>query len=211
MGKVSEDALYGELGGSLARTLAEETQGRDVLKAEAYRKIAERSGREAAASEQIGVIAEKIMVGVAESISLDRPDLGITVLPGNPYQDVQNKVDFIIASRQRRRGVGVETENLPPEERSVGVQFTVNTSKREHKQEQIAKAKARGVHLDDIVYVAIDMKLLSEAIRGWEQSGKPLAGPFAHLPAGTRTSALRALFHEVLTPEHEASLLGRHV
>lgn len=199
-----EDVLFAKLNALLGSKLAETTRREDLLKAKAYEEIAKRSGEK---SEQLGVLAEQILIGVAETIAIDRPDLGITVLPANAYQDVEEKIDFIIESKQKKRGVGTEAKDLPEEAKSVGVQFTINTSKAAHKAEQIAKAKERGVHVDDIVYVAIEKKMLQEAVEKWTKAGKPISGPWAYLSEKTRRVTLQAIFGGVLSEEQERSLL----
>lgn len=198
------DTLCEELNGELARALAADTKRKDLFKSQAYEKIAERSGKD---SEQLGVIAERIMMNVLEALMIDRPDLGFMVSPANAYQDVEEKIDFIIATKQKKRGVGVETEDVVSEQKHIGVQFTINTQKKEHKLDQIAKAKERGVDVDDIVYVAIDQGTLRKAIGTWEHEGKALVGPWKYLPLETRRATLKELFKGILSPEQEASLL----
>jgi hypothetical protein len=203
-----KDQLCTRLNYELATILAGEYRNRDLFKSQAYEKIAERSNLESS-KEQMGVIAESVMQGFTEMIAIDRPDLGITVAPANAYQDVAEKVDFIVTTKTKKRGAGIEVVDPLIEERHIGIQFTVNTSEktREHKQDQIEKAKARGTDLDDIVYFAFDMKTLQKAIHIWEQSGKPLSGVWHALPKGAQIEAIRGLFATLLTDEQEASLL----
>jgi hypothetical protein len=206
--QVIKDQLCTRLNHELATILADEYRNRDMFKSQAYEKIAERSVLESE-QEQIGVIAESVMQGFAEMIAVDRPDLGITVAPANAYQDVAEKIDFIVTTKTKKRGAGIEVVDPLIEERHIGIQFTVNTSEktREHKQDQIEKAKARGTDLDDIVYFAFDMKTLQKAIHAWEQLGKPLSGVWNALPKGAQAEAIRGLFTTLLTDEQEASLL----
>ncbi|MBP6904667.1 MAG: hypothetical protein KBB91_01255 [Candidatus Pacebacteria bacterium] len=205
-----DDFIFDELNRELATALAKEVASKDVLKATAYRAIAERSGEGKEHNEQLGVLAEKIVHGVAEMIALDRPDLGITVHTANAYQDVEEKIDFIVATKQKRRGAGIEAMDLPLEEKHVGIQFTINTAKESFKKDQIAKAKERGIDVDDIVYVALDSTLLRNALHAWERAGKPIAGPWAHIPKETKEKAIIALFDTVLTEEQVASLI-KHI
>lgn len=208
--KNDEDFIFTSLNKLLAEALAKETERKDALKATAYAAIAARSQEGDMQHEQLGVLAEHIVHGVAEMIAIDRPDLGITVHAANAYQDVEEKIDFIITTKQKRRGAGIESKELPPEEKHVGIQFTINTAKESFKKEQIAKAKERGVDVDDIVYVAIDSTVLKNALRQWEQGGKAITGPWAHMPTEAKRKLLFALFHSVLTEEQENSLL-KHI
>jgi len=207
--KLHQDFIVDELNKLLAESLARDIEHKDVLKAKAYTAIAERSGADKETNEQLGVIAEKLIYGVAEMISIDRPDLGITVHAANAYQDVEEKIDFIIATSHKKRGAGIETKDLEGEsqEKHIGIQFTINTSKESHKRDQIARAKERGIDVDDIVYLAIDSTLLRKAIGEWEKAGKPVSGPWAYLPTDAKHKAVSGLFQTMITPEQEASLL----
>lgn len=198
------DALCEKLNGELAEKLSEKTRREDLLKSEAYKKIAERSGKE---SKQLGVQAEHIITGVVEAISIDRQDLGISITPANAYQDVQNKIDFIIATKQKRRSVGVNKEDITYEEKHIGVQFTINSSKAEHKADQINKAKERGVDVDDIIYLEIEKDTLRKAIEKWDGANKPISGPWKFLSKEIREITIKKLFDGILTEEQEKSLL----
>jgi hypothetical protein len=206
--KIIQDELCTRLNHSLAKNLADNYQSKDLFKAKAYEKIAERLTSESV-QEQIGVIAESVMQGFAEMVAVDRPDLGISVAPANAYQDVAEKVDFIVTTKTKKRGAGIEVVDPLIEERHIGIQFTVNTSEktREHKHDQIEKAKARGTDLDDIVYFAFDMKTLQQAINAWEQSGKPLSGVWNKLSKHAQVEAIRGLFETLLNDEQEKSLI----
>ena len=206
--KITQDQVCIQLNHVLAKNLADVYQSKDLFKAKAYEKIAERSTTESV-QEQIGVIAESVMQGFAEIVAVDRPDLGISVAPANAYQDVAEKVDFIVTTKTKKRGAGIEVVDPLIEERHIGIQFTVNTSEksREHKHDQIEKAKARGTDLDDIVYFAFDMKTLQQAINAWEQSGKPLSGVWNKLSKNAQVEAMRGLFETLLSDEQEASLI----
>jgi hypothetical protein len=207
--KKLNDFLFSNLNKNLAQNMSEKIRQQDLLKAQAYKKIAERSDMK---SEQLGVKAEQIILGVLESIAIDRPDLGFDVLEANAYQDVNNKIDFIIDTKHKKRGVGVEsTENIENNDifqgKSIGIQFTINATKAEHKAEQIMKAKERGVTVDDIIYVQIEQKVLQEAISKWEKSGKSISGPWKFLNPEIRVQTLINLFKDILSEEQIKSLI----
>lgn len=207
--KTINDQLCIQLNQVLAQKLAQEYQSKDLFKANAYAKIAERSSIEST-NEQIGIVAELVMQGFAEKISIDRPDLGIYVTAANAYQDVAEKVDFIVTTKHKKRGASIEVIDPLIEERHIGIQFTVNTSEktREHKQDQIEKAKARGTDLDDIVYFAFDMKTLQKAIHEWENAGKPLLGVWSKLSKNAQIEAIHGLFETLLDNDQKESLLN---
>jgi hypothetical protein len=95
----TRDTLTENLNKDLATVLAEKTKREDMFKSKAYEAIAKREGNN---SEQLGVIAEKMMQGIAEMISLDRPDLHLEIRPANAFQDVEEKIDFIISTRSKK-------------------------------------------------------------------------------------------------------------
>ena len=196
--------LVGSLNKELAKKIAENMKHKDAFKAVAYESIAERYDVK---NEQLGVMAEQVIMGVLEGMAIDRPDLGFSVLEANAYQDVQNKIDFIISTKQKRRGVGIDRNEVTFEEKSIGIQFTTNTTKAEHKAEQIIKAKKRGVEVDDIIYVELDSRILSPAVKRWEDAGKPVAGPWKFLPPEIRIQVVTNLFKGILSEEQIKSLL----
>ncbi|HPS21507.1 MAG TPA: hypothetical protein PLO44_01745 [Candidatus Paceibacterota bacterium] len=207
--KKVNDFLFSNLNKNLARNLSEKIRQQDLLKAKAYEKIAERSGEK---SEQLGVVAEQIIIGALESLAINRPDLGFDVLEANAYQDVNNKIDFIIDTKKKKRGVGVESieaseNNDIFQGKSIGIQFTINSSKAEHKAEQIVKAKERGLNIDDIIYVQIEQKILQEAVSKWQKEGKSISGPWKFLPPEIRIATLDNLFKDILSEEQIKSLI----
>lgn len=208
--RASEDVLFEQLNYDLADIVSEVTRKQDLLKSKAYTEIRNRSGIEQSKeNKQLGVLAEKIMVGFAETIAIDRPDLGLSVTPGNAVLDVEQKIDFILETTRKKRGVGIDAKDLQEEHKSIGIQFTTNTTKEGSKLEQIAKAKERGVAVDDILYVAIDQKTLLTAINQWEHAGKPVAGPWRYMPKDTQKKAIMELFGDVLETNEIQGLLDK--
>lgn len=203
--KMTEDAVAADLNKQLAAILANKTKDRDMMKSAAYEKIAERAGTQ---SEQLGIKAEEIVMGVLEGIAIDRPDLGLNILPANAYQDVEEKIDFIIATKQKRKKIGVEGADLAENEKHIGIQFTINASAAAHKQDQIQKAKARGVDVDDILYVQIDSGILARALSEWKKT-KSIKGPWNYLPKPVRERAIQELFKSILTEEQVRGLVEK--
>ena len=198
------DTLTSEANKALAEVLAKENEKKDHFISQAYSKIADREGAE---SEQLGVIAEKLMIGVAETIAIDRPDLHLVIRSANAYQDVAEKIDFIISTKTKKRGVGVDTKEGEYDEKNFGIQFTLNTSKKEFKEDQIAKAKARGLDVDDILLVYVEQDMLAKAIRGWKEKGSSHKGPWSELHKDTQHKTLRTLFEGILSEEEIETLI----
>lgn len=196
--KSGDDAMFAEFNYELGNQMAEKSEMKDMMKAAAYREVRDRARPGSGQEQKTGVMAEQIMIGVLEGIAIDRPDLGISVLPGNAYQDVEEKIDFIIRKQNKLKGVGVEEKDL---DTTIGIQFTTDTRKETHdfKKKQIEVAKSKKLDVDDIIYVAIDMGTLRGAVHRWESAGKPIGGPWTFLDPKLRSVALQELFKNLLT------------
>ncbi len=203
---VVRDAFTTKLNKVLALKLAETETKKDALKSKAYGEIANREDSENK-NEQLGVVAESMMTGVAEMIAINRPDLHIVVEKANAYQDVHEKIDFIIKTKTKKRGVGTEAGDIGFDEKNFGIQFTINTDKAEHKMDQINKSKGRELDVDDILLVMVDGQMLSKAINAWKSDGKKIRGPFSYLPKETQQKTIEKLFENILNADEEASLL----
>ncbi len=200
------DTVTRKLNHVLATELATSYEDRDMGKAEAFRSIGKRSA-ETHTNEQLGILAEGVIQGTLERLAIDYENLGLSILPGNAAQDVLQKIDFVITTKQKKQGVGVETVDPLYNEKHIGVQFTTNTSKESEKRDQIKKSKARGMTVDDIVYVALDYTTLVAAVAAWDKAGKPLVGPWGFLDTTTKQGVLKGLLESVLTEEQLASVL----
>lgn len=201
--KLYEDHVSQSINKKLAEQLSRETAQKDALLSKAYAKIAERSEL---TSEQLGVRAEQLVIGKLEAIALDNPDFGLSVTPANAFQDVGEKIDFVLSTQTKKRGVGIEEGELS-EEKHIGIQFTINSRKQEQKTQQINRSKERGTEMDDILLVTIDMSLFERAIKDWEEKKKPLCGPWNYLPEEVQHQALNELLKSLLTDEQIQQLL----
>lgn len=204
--KMTEDAISSSLNRKLAESLAGATESRDTLLSKAYRAVSERTETY---QEQLGVRAEQMMVGKLEAIAIDNPELGIVVAPANAFQDVGEKIDFLISTTSATRGIGVEEQEGLASDKHIGIQFTINASKESAKLNQIAQSKKRGVDVDDIMLVTIDMDLFQKAISEWEEKGKSVRGPWEYLPENIRRVSITELFKSVLTDEQIGLLLEK--
>lgn len=203
----SHDVLCSILNKELSTKLSTDTQKRDALLSRAYSKVAERSLSENIfENKQTGVLAEQVIIGLLEGLSIDHPEFGFKVTETNAYQDVQNKIDFILSTKEKKRGVGVNREDSLKENKTIGIQLTTNSNSKEHKIDQINKAKERGVDVDDIVYVEIKKETLENAIKKWEELGKKISGPWSYLPEDLKTRTAKSLLDGFLTEEQERSL-----
>lgn len=200
------DMVAEKYGKEISKNLAENESKKDMLKSKAYKEINERIGKKL---EQFGIEAEQIFIGLLESLSIDRPDLGFNVYEANPWQDVENKIDFILERKNKKRGIGVE-ESEKEEIKTVGIQFTTALSKREHKLDQIQKAKNKIKDIDDIVYVEIDSTVLRKAISEAEKSNNKFVNPVKFLPEKIKNQILKNLFTGILD-EKEIESLNKNI
>lgn len=203
---IERDIYQKKLNKELAQKLSIKNEKLDLFKSKAYAEIAK---REDGGSKQEGVIAEKMIMSFIEMTSIDRPDLGMEIRPSNAYQDVEEKIDFIITTKQKRKNVGIQevTEKVF-DEKSFGIQFTINTPKGDFKKEQIQKAKDRGLDVDDLLYIEIDRKMVHTALINWQKKGRPIRGPWDSLPENTKRKAIENIFKNILTEKQINSILN---
>lgn len=191
----------------LAEKLAEKNKRQDLFKSKAYEEISKREEDGNKNNEQLGVLAEKLMYSFAQMISIDKSNLNIKVEKANAYQDVQEKIDFTIKVHKKIRGVGAEVGEIKFEDKNYGIQFTINESKIQHKQDQINKSKSRENNMDDILLVTLDQNLLLKAKLDWQRDGKKIKGIFAYLPKVTKIKTVENLFKNILSEDDIKNLV----
>jgi hypothetical protein len=126
-----------------------------------------------------GSLAEKMVKNILKKACLDDGRLPFEVLDADVYQDIEEKIDFIIRRRDRQRGVNVEAGG-PNGGKDIAVQFTVNPQAAEKKREQVRKAKGRLMtqgDLDDLVLVVLPLPFVQELRQAWHDAGRPSGGP----------------------------------
>lgn len=166
----------------------------DTMKQQAYQKIGERLGQE---SIQEGVIAEKMVKNFLKKLSIDT-DADFEIIDADVYQDVEQKIDFIIhrKSIQKNRGASIlESETLT----DIGIQFTTALGKTDQKERQIEKSRKNLVgDIDDIVLVTLPAYQASVLYKSWIQNKKP-GGPDKLWGKEVRETIFRGVMERVLT------------
>lgn len=192
----------------ISQVRAQQYNNRDLMKEKAYKAISERSGK---SNEQTGILAEKMITGVLEKIEIDFPEFEIVFISTNAIQDVEQKMDFIIATKHKARGGEIDVSEDKFHEKSVGVQFTTNTSlsKSRLKGDQLEKARKKGLHVDDLVCVSLEKSILETAISEWKNDKSPVGGPWQKLSKEIRLQILTGLFDSVLPKELEQKLFEK--
>lgn len=143
----------------------------DTFKQHAYQEIGKSIEN---GNEQQGVIAEKMVRNFLKKIAIDH-NADFEIIEANAYQDVEQKVDFIIhrKSNDKLRGAQVkESEHAT----DIGVQFTINTDKTDFKEKQISKSKRRAKDFEDIVLVTLPANDASVLYKRWSHN-KTSGGP----------------------------------
>ncbi len=129
--------------------------------------------------ERKGKIAEQVIATFFERLQYDT-NLDFTLEPADIYQDVLQKVDFIVRKRHHERGVRIEEADMPE---TTGIQFTINDTPEvlAKKQNQVDRAKAHLQYDDeiqDILLVSLPSEVsfeVWEAYQEWKKAGLPVA------------------------------------
>lgn len=182
----------------------------DTAKQMAYKQIKERNGNDSQ-MEKRGVVAEKMVATFIEQLSVDCEDADFTLLHADAYQDVNNKIDFIIQRNNRFHGAGVEESNDIEHitTRTVGIQFTTAEGLAGHKEDQLKKAKRGMSDVDDIVLVTIPMQEASYIYKKWNNNKQP-GGPVKLWNNDTKANVFRAVMQNVLTGEEIEEFCEKH-
>jgi hypothetical protein len=142
---------------------------------ETYR-IVEEERASGEVKEKTGFIAEKMVKNFLKKISLDQM-APYSILEADIFQDVAQKIDFIIHRNEFTRGVNVEAGDKA---KDIGIQFTISGGAMEKKREQVARSKKqlwRGDSVDDIVLVLFPLDSAKRLRDQWEKMGRPAGGP----------------------------------
>ncbi|MFH1171070.1 MAG: hypothetical protein V1778_00845 [bacterium] len=172
-----------------------ESSATHAFKRETYQRIHER--REAG-DMPAGIIAEKMVRNYLKKLSIDS-GVDFEILDSDVYQDVEQKIDFIIRRRAHHRGVRVDMGT------QCGVQMTTATSEAllAHKQHQVERSKHRlrsADAVDDIVLVSIPLKDAAGIYARWRTQKAP-GGPDKLWDDTTREAIFRGVLAGVFPAE----------
>jgi len=159
----------------------------------AYRAVEEERAS-GVAKERWGLISETIVKNLLKKFSIDK-NLPFEVKESDIFQDVEQKIDFIIHRKEKARGVNVETDERTQD---VGIQFSVSPRVAGKKKHQIEKSKRRlkeqGERIQDIVLVIFPLTIAHTLKEKWIKNGKIAGGPGKFL----RRKVAKKLFSELL-------------
>lgn len=149
-------------------------------------------------AEKPGLIAEKMVENFLKKLTYDF-DVDFEVETADVYQDVEQKLDFIIRRKSRRRGVEVVA--------GQGVQFTIDPTPDKHrsKQKQIDRAKRNfgrvgDYPVDDIVLVSVPMDDVKKVFDTWKRT-QASGGPDELWESRTKERIFKGVMEGVLTQE----------
>lgn len=186
--------------------IADETSSvrTDTLKQKAYTSL-QQMDDEGNRFQIEGFIAETLIKNFLVKLSL-RFDFDFEITQSDVFDDVENKIDFIIHRKNRYRGVRVEESTDMPKD--IGIQFTINRNPdvRIHKERQLRsvreriKREPREMPIEDIVLVQLNMGHPKKAYDTWRQAGSPPGGPDDQWSLDLRRQIFLGTLQDILKP-----------
>lgn len=171
-----------------------ESENVHFMKRDAYKKSLEEKE-----TEKAGLLAEKMIRNLLKKVSLD---LGgdFEINKADLYQDVNQKIDFIIRRNIRERGVRVEEDK-----KNTGIQFTINTREDviKHKTKQVEQANKDlqpSDNIQDIILVSVPIKEVNSVYGEWKKDKKS-GGPDKLWGVEERRRIFIHIMKGFLTPE----------
>ena len=165
-----------------------------------YRNI--EYGREIGADKrQSGFISETVVKNFLKQLTIDK-NLPFIIKEADVFQDVEQKMDFIVHKKEKTQGVRVETdENVS----DVAIQFTVNESAVEKKKRQIERAekvlKMSHEDITDIALVVFPLTMANQLKKDWEKAGMPAGGPGKFLSPEVEKQLFFKLLKDIFSEE----------
>lgn len=153
-------------------------------------------------TERLGTVAEKMLRNFMAKLAMDY-GLNFNIIEADAFQDVEQKIDFVIEVPRHQRGVQVdktEGKNL-----AFGIQFTMDSSWEANlkKTQQIRKARNqnRRENIDDMILVEIDLqRFVQTALEQWKKE-KPPGGPDQKLPPDIKQKIFFKLLKGIYSEE----------
>jgi hypothetical protein len=194
--KLDEQIIIDEISNQKTDKFKRETYGR--IKADAEKGY-----------DPTGIIAEKMVKNFLKKLTYDS-DVNFRLIEADVFQDVEQKVDFIIHRKKHTRGVGVDENDQSGD---IGIQFTTNPSqhKLRQKSQQIERAKSKLAEEDaveDIVLVSIPLNQTRDIYRKWslDKSG---GGPDKLWTQDTKETIFKEVMKDFLAPKEIQEQWGK--
>ena len=159
-------------------------------------------GREIGADKrQSGFISETVVKNFLKQLTIDK-DLPFIIKEADVFQDVEQKMDFIIHKKEEMQGVRVQTKDNISD---VAIQFTVNEAVVEKKKRQIERAekalKLNREEITDIALVVFPLTMANQLKKDWERQGQPAGGPGKFLSPEVEKKLFFELLKDIFNEE----------
>ncbi len=187
------------VGQALDRQIAviESESNEDEKERKSYQAVLERMNeKKDIFSWDDGHIAEQMVHSLVKKWIIDH-NLPLEIIAADLYEDVTNKLDFVIKRKKESVGMAVEAEDSP----QVGIQFTLmhRQDAVEGKQKTIDLVLERGMKgefaVKDIFLVNMHPSYVKRAVNAWKKKKAP-GGPDEKLELGAKTD----LFEKICAP-----------
>ncbi|MDA0207961.1 MAG: hypothetical protein O3B64_00940 [bacterium] len=162
----------------------------------------QKQGRELIAQDQ-GFIAEEMILNLIKKLVIDH-DLPVEIEEVDVYDDVVNKVDYVIRRTDRKRGVEIDVIDEESPER-IGVQFTLMFRKASMvgKRKTVLQALRRGMvgelqDLQDIAVVNVHPAYIKRSVNTWKKTRKP-GGPDNCLEVAAKVDLVQKMLKDLFS------------
>lgn len=149
---------------------------------------------------QSGLLAEKMIKGLLSQYAHNGAPFSI--VDADIYQDVTQKIDFIVKVKTHTRGIEAQSD-----EKTVGIQFTLNPNKQEKKLEQLQSAKAytKGV-VDDMMLVVLPLSDIQSIYDTWQEKKTP-GGPEGLWDTNTKQKILQGILQNLVSEDEIKAII----
>ncbi len=167
---------------------------KDNFKKNAYEQSLKESNKEIHEMRS-GILAEKLVRSFLTKIFANQKDLDIQIEEVNIYQDIENKIDFLIKTKTHKRGVGVETDEID-EEKIRKIQFTINDS---FKSNEIKNKQLE--NLSDVILVKIPELEVNQIIKTWQNKKEKHISPDRYIKNETKVEIIEKILKDFIEEE----------
>lgn len=119
------------------------------------------------------------------------------------YQDVIQKIDFIIRHKAVDRNLGVGVED--GQGLDIAIQFSTDLEAKKKKEEQVERAndniKRFGSDIDEIALVIFPHIMARKLKNAWEKAGRPAGGPINFMASETKERLFKELLKNTFSTE----------
>lgn len=181
-------------------------------KRSAYEGIAEAKLERKLTDWHTGHFAELLVKNLLQKISIDA-DADFEILTADVYQDVNQKIDFIVRRKMQGRGVRVATydKNTRTRIKKVGIQFTINQDpivlRRKKQQIRNAKKRMHDGELTDILLVSMPAANIRKSLSAWTKQDKPHGGPISFFDKQSQRNIIGNILKNIFSDDEIRAFL----